>query len=198
MEKSQKSNTREVNKMTENKKEIVLGTGKKKSYRNLVLIGLAVLIVIGGYLYLKPNNSSTGAAISSGLEPMDYRGIRVDIVDVQAVEQENSVGISLDDLNKYKLVHFTYESKPLMAYIDNKGNVITAIAMCEPCRNNHDFFIQDNILVCAKCWTKWKLTSHSGISGGCKKYAPEILGNQIIDNKVFVNKQDVVEWIPRE
>jgi len=176
----------------QDKKEIILSEGKK-SKKNMFLIGAVVIIrAIAGFIFLKP--AATGAAV---LEPMDYKGIRADIVDVEAVQQGELVGISLDDLTKYKIVHFIYDDKPLMAYIDNKGSIITTIAMCEPCKNDHDFFIQDNILVCAKCWTRWKLTTHEGISGGCKNYPPVILNNEVIDNKVFVKKQDVIEWRPR-
>ena len=180
------------------KKDLVLNEGEKSSNKKLILIGtVIVLIIVGGYLFLKSDDGVTGAIVSSGLAPMDYDGIRVDVIDVKTVEEGDLVGILLDDLMLYKLVHFKYKDKPLMAYIDNNGNVITSVAMCEPCRNDHDFFIQNNILVCAKCWTKWKLTSHKGISGGCKKYPPEVLDNKIIDGNVFVSKQEVIDWKPR-
>jgi len=180
------------------KKEKVLKEGEESSLKKAsLIIGILLLIAIGGYIFLKPANTPAGAAVSSGLEPMDYTGIRADIVDVDAVEKGELVGVSLADLKKYKMVYFKYQSIPLMAYIDNKGYVITAVAMCEPCRNDHDFFIQDNILVCGKCWTRWKLTSHKGISGGCKDYPPEILSNNIVGDGVFVNKKDVIAWEPR-
>ena len=182
--------------MEENKKEMVLDEGEKSSKKLILIVGIIILIAVGGYFFLK-SDDATGAVVSSGLAPMNYDKIRVDIMDVKTVEQGDLVGISLDDLMLYKLVHFKFNDKPLMAYIDNKGNVITSVAMCEPFRNDHDFFIQNNILVCAKCWTRWKLTSHAGISGGCKKYPPEVLSNEIIDGKILVSKQEVIDWRPR-
>jgi hypothetical protein len=114
----------------EDKKQIVLNEGKKSSYKSIALVGvIVILLAIGGYIFLKPDSTPTGAAVSSGLEPMDYKGIRADIVDVEAVENGDLVGVSLNDLKKYKVVHFIYQDKPLMAYIDNKGNVITSVAM---------------------------------------------------------------------
>lgn len=178
------------------KKEQILSEGAKSSYQKTLFILIVVaLIVIGGYIFLKP--SSPTGALSSDLPSIDYKELRADIVDVKSVEKGDLVGISLADLEEYRIVHFRYNSKPLMAYIDNNGNIVTAIAMCEPCRNDHDFFIQDNLLVCGRCWTKWTLTTHEGVSGGCKSYPPDLLTNEIIGGGVFVKKIDVVNWMPR-
>lgn len=179
----------------EDKKQAIIEEGKKKSNKTLIIGALIAIIAIGAFFLLKPTDA-TGASIGE-VEPIDYAGLRADIVDVEIIEEGNSVGVLLDDLTKNKIVYFKYEDKPLMSYIDNQGNIITAVAMCEPCRNDHNFFIQDNVLVCGKCWTKWELTTHKGISGGCKEYPPEVLENEIVDGKVLVKKQEVIDWEPR-
>jgi len=184
----------------DDKKQKVLQEGKKFN-KNIILIGIvAVLVIFGVYFFFGRGDKITANVVNVedlGLEPMDYSGLRVDKVDVNYIEDGENVGISLEDLDKYKLVYFKYKNKPVITYIDNKGNIITSIAMCEPCRNDEFFFIQDNILVCAKCWTRWKLGTHKGISGGCKNYPPHIIDNIVKNGNVLVKKQELIDWKPR-
>lgn len=183
----------------EDKKQKVLQEGKK-SNKNIILGVIVVIVAFGVYFLFRGGDKVTANVVNVkdfNLEPMDYSGLRVDKVDVNYIEDNDLIGVSLEDLNKYKLTYFKYKNKPVLSYIDNKGNIITSIAMCEPCRNDESFFIQNNILVCAKCWTRWKLGTHKGISGGCKNYPPHIIDNVIKNNNVLVKKQELIDWKPR-
>ncbi len=107
------------------------------------------------------------------------------------------IGVKISDMEKYRMLYFRYNNKPILVYADQYGNIVASIAMCEPCRNEDEFFIQDNILTCGKCFTKWALGSHQGISGGCKEYPPEIIEHTVTDGNVFVKKSDIDSWRPR-
>lgn len=184
----------------EDKKQIVLKEGKKSKKKYIVLAVVIILTASLGFIFFGRGEKVTASVVNVkelNLEAMDYSGLRVDKVNVEYVEDGEYVGVSLKDLSNYKLVYFKYEGKPLLVYIDNKGNIITSIAMCEPCRNDEAFFIQDNILVCGKCWTRWKLGTHQGISGGCKDYPPDIIDNIVRDGNVLVRKQELIDWRPR-
>ena len=190
------------------KRERVLGTSKKESgFKSLYLVPIAVIAVV--VVFFLAGNSGGGptanvvnvqeVAQESGIElqTRDYAGLRVDKKIVSPIEDGDLIGVSLEDLNTYRLLYFTYSGVPVLVYIDTNGNIIMSIAECEPCKNKDRFFIQDNILVCGACFTKWKLGSHEGISGGCKEYPPFILDNQVKGENVFVKKSDLTSWTPR-
>lgn len=181
------------------KRDKVLSEGKGRS--KIMWITIAV-VLIGGIAYLFTSGTLTQTGLLAGvsaseLEPMDYSDLRVDKQVVTPVESGDLVGVKISDLEKYRMLYFRYNNKPMLVYADQYGNIVTSIAMCEPCRNEDDFFIQNNVLVCGKCFTKWTLGNHQGISGGCKKYPPEIIEHTVSNGNVFVEKSDIDNWRPR-
>lgn len=179
------------------KKDRVLEAGKK-SNEKLVWVGLvATAILIGGVYLLFGNGGEVMTDAGIGIEPMSYKGLRVDKRIITPIEEGGLIGANLEDLNEYRMVYFRYGNKPVLIYGDQKGEIIASIAMCEPCKNDEKFFIQDNLLVCGKCWTKWKLGSHAGVSGGCKEYPPDIMSYEIKNDEVLVKKSDIEDWVPR-
>lgn len=173
------------------------GKGNKKS------MWIAVAIVtIASVAYLVVSGTLTQTGLFSGasaqeLEPMDYMNLRVDKQVVTPIESGDMVGVKMADLEKYRMMYFRYNNKPVLIYADQYGNIVASIAMCEPCKNDESFFIQDNVLTCGKCFTKWSLGSHAGISGGCKNYPPEIVEHTVLNGNVLVKKSDIDNWRPR-
>jgi hypothetical protein len=173
------------------------GRGKNKS-----LWIVAAVVIVAGIAYMFASGMLGQSGLLAGvsaheIEPMDYADLRVDKQVVTPVESGDMVGVKLSDLEKYRMLYFKYNGKPVLIYADQYGNIVSSIAMCEPCKNDEEFFIQDNILVCGKCFTKWNLGSHYGVSGGCKDYPPEIIEYTVSDGNVFVKKSDIDNWRPR-
>ncbi len=181
------------------KRDKVLSEGKK---RNRSLWAVVAVVIVAGIAYIFASGTLTQTGLFAGasareLSPMDYAGLRVDKQIVTPVESGDMVGVKLSDLEEYRMLYFRYNNKPVLIYADQYGNVVASIAMCEPCRNEDEFFIQDNILVCGKCFTRWNLGNHYGISGGCKEYPPEIIEHTVSGGNVFVKKSDIDNWRPR-
>ncbi len=179
------------------KKDRVLNEGKGK---NRTVMIAAAIVIVAGISFMFMSGALTGflpGASAQELEPMDYSGLRVDKQTVTPIESGDMVGVSLADLEKYRMLYFRHNGKPVLVYADQYGNIVTSIAMCEPCKNEDHFFIQDNVLTCGKCFTKWALGSHVGLSGGCKNYPPEIIEHTVVNGNVFVEKADIDNWRPR-
>jgi hypothetical protein len=176
------------------KREKVLQSGG--SSRKIYIGGALVVIIALAIVFLGPGMTGNIAGASE-LDPMDYSGLRVDKRTVEPVEDGDMIGVKLSDLEEYRMLYFRYQGKPVLVYADQFGSIVASIAMCEPCENDESFFIQDNVLVCGKCFTKWSLGTHTGLSGGCKEYPPEILGHEVRDGNVLVKKSDIINWRPR-
>lgn len=179
------------------KKDRVLNEGSGK---NKTLLAAAAVIIVAGISYLFLSGALTGfvsTASAQELEPMDYMDLRVDKQIVTPVEIGEMVGVKLADLEEYRMLYFSHSDIPVLVYADQFGSIVASIAVCEPCNNRDEFFIQDNVLVCGKCFTKWSLGSHAGISGGCKNYPPEIIDHVVENGNVLVKKSDLDNWRPR-
>lgn len=179
----------------EEKRQRVLGEGRGSSKALLALV--AVVVIIAAAWLLSGSGITGNIASAAEIEPMDYSNLRVDKQTVTPVEDGGLIGVSLEDLKEYRMVFFRYAGKPVLIYADQYGNIVASVSVCEPCRNDESFFIQNNQLVCGKCFTKWSLGSHTGISGGCKEYPPAIIEHQVKDGSVFVKKADLENWRPR-
>lgn len=181
--------------MEEEKRQRVLEEGKGRSKLALAVIAVVVVAAAGWFFLGSGITGNIAGAVE--IEPMDYSSLRVDKQTVTPVEDGNLIGVSLEDLKEYRMVFFRYADKPVLIYADQYGKIVTSISVCEPCRNDESFFIQNNQLVCGKCFTKWSLGSHTGISGGCKEYPPAIIEHQVKEGNVLVSKADVENWRPR-
>lgn len=132
-------------------------------------------------------------------EGIDYRGQQVRMTEITSQVRDGRVVLPLSEIKEAKLIRTTYGPRtlPLLAYISPSGRVITAVSMCEPCRSTR-FHIQDNVLVCNSCFTKWDLESLSGIQGGCLNYPPDVLSSVVEGDDVLIDEHLVLNWQPRE
>jgi uncharacterized membrane protein len=185
------------------KKEKVLGQGKKKP--NWVPVSLAIVAVAlaaVGYFVIQGNTAANSKVSSqpkvSG--KVDYTGQTVRMTDVQAKVEKGKISIPLSMLLEKKMVRFEYERNgvktPLLAYFTQSGRVVTAVSMCEPCRSTR-FHIKEKILVCNACYTEWDLENLKGIKGGCLNYPPDVIPNKVEKDMILIDEKVVLEWRPR-
>lgn len=130
----------------------------------------------------------------------NYQGQVISMTDIENTYADGKIGFSLEDVKKYKITYLDiYEGASvdaLVSYISPAGRLVVAVAMCEPCRSQR-FHIDNNVLVCDTCGTRWFLNDLQGISGGCPQYPPEELPYRVEDGSVTVDASLLREWAPR-
>lgn len=187
----------------QDKKEKVLGEKKKGSNRLLLSLA-AVAVVLAGVAYWLLAEKTTAnpkmAAQPKALDRVDYTGQEIQMTDIPARVENGKISIPLDTVKDKKIVRFEYAGNgikvPLVSYITLAGRVVTAIAVCEPCRSTR-FRIKDKALVCNACNTQWSLDTLKGISGGCMNYPPEVIPSTVERDRIFIEEKVVVDWKPR-
>lgn len=193
------------------KKEIVLADDKKKLSTKwlLAIAALTTIAVLAGIYVATPKGSAVRANREKVSEGVDYTIRNVEMTDIKSEMRDGYVAISLADLKKNKLVAFRYPLKkikdargkekplPLMAMISPSGKLITAVAVCEPCRSERFHTEPDGTLTCNVCNTKWDLETFEGISGGCPNYPPVELPHKIQNGKILIEERLLQNWKPR-
>lgn len=134
-------------------------------------------------------------------EERNYQGQTIAMTTVDHQIEGGKIYLSLEQVKNNNLVYTGYQKEdgstiPLMAYITPQGRLVAAFAMCEPCRSL-SFHIEDEILVCDTCATKWYLENLAGISGGCTTYPPEEMPYQVENGQIILDEALVKSWTPR-
>lgn len=183
------------------KRDRVLGQQKKRMPWKPVVAVAVVAVLVVGFVFAK-TRSPVNTEIASQqkvIEPIDYRGQQVRMTEIASQVREDYIIFPLSEIKEARLVRTEYGPRrlPLLAYVSPSGRVVTAVSMCEPCRSTR-FHIQDNMLVCNACFTKWDLESLDGLQGGCLNYPPDILPSVVEGDEVRIDEQLVLNWQPRE
>lgn len=189
-------------------------TEKKKSKTPLIFGGVVVAMVLfaGASFALNASGGNAGGSSSPGREkvagPQTYAG-NTDMTDIPATVENGKLAFNLDEVKKNKMVGFTYAGNkidlgagqagdmPLVAFIDNNGNLDVSAAMCEPCKSIRFHIEADNTLTCNLCGAKWNLNDLSPVSGACSQYAPEELEYTTAGGKVSIEESVLKSWKPR-
>ncbi len=181
------------------KKEKVLGN-KPVSKFKWVNIVLAVLFVGAIFIYFSTTQTKEEKVISDQPEIMEsnsYPPGNFTMKTVNAINKDGDIIISLSDVKQYKFISFTYQGQngavPLLAYINEEGQVVTAVRMCEPC-NSESFHINGDQLVCDACGTTWEINNLNAISGSCGKYPPDPVPSRLVDDKIIISETAVANW----
>ncbi len=178
--------------------------GKKRKGLKVGGLALAIFCVVAvfaSWLIFRDGEAVvkklTGSQV---LDKVNYKNQNVAMTPLDATLSGAVLEVPLEAVKEKKLVSFVYRNQgkqiPLMAYITPSGRLVTAVAMCEPCKSTK-FHIEGNIMVCNSCFTKWELESLEGISGGCLKYPPDVLGHTVQGKKILIKETDVLSWKPR-
>jgi hypothetical protein len=114
-------------------------------------------------------------------------------------QEGNDIVLSLDSLKLHRLIRFEYPTKtivrPIMAYIDPEGRVVTAISVSEHCGST-EFKIKDNQIYCAHCPSHWDMMTMEAYAC-CGKYFPDPIPSRVVGDEVRISKDVVEKWAGR-
>jgi hypothetical protein len=178
------------------------GPRGKSAIRRVALI-LFPAVLLGGtavfFLYLNPSVHSViqGQPVVSA--PHDYDTNFVSAVEIPVREDEYDLVFRLSDLLRHRLVRFEYTgsttTRPIMAYIDPHGRLVTAISVSEHCGST-EFRIKDNRIYCARCPSNWDMMTMEAYAC-CAKYYPDPIPSRVIGDEVHITKEVVEKWAGR-
>lgn len=173
----------------------------KKGPFKLFIVAATILLVAGWFyvsLPKKTNRTMDGQPIIAA--ETGYPKAGQNPFNIQAGFHEDKLFVSLDVIKAKKFVSFLFPDSlnnvPLLAYISNEGRLVTAVAICEPCKSNR-FHIEGEELVCNVCGTSWKLNSLEAVRGACAEYPPALLPSTIVGNEIQIDRALVDNWHPR-
>lgn len=197
------------------KEEFLQGESKYKGPNRVVILLFVLVAVAGVATFVLLNQSSVtavqrweGGNYNIG-KSRDYDGRTINMTTVANSVEDGKIKFPLEEVINKELVYTVYKNKegrelplvgtetPLLAYISPAGRLVTALAICEPCRSL-SFHIEGNKLVCDTCGTRWLLNDLAGISGGCTLYPPEELPYQVEAGTVMIDESVILSWNPRE
>jgi len=194
------SYTRTASDNIEEKRNIV---GSKKSISTPKLLFNIFLIILfsGSILYYFATDKTKEEEIIDNqpqvVGSMEYPESRFDMKNTKYTVEGDYLILPLDEVLDKKFVRFVYKSPlrdiPLLAYVNEDGNLVTSISMCEPC-NSTTFHIKGDELVCNSCGSTWELNTLKEISGSCGKYPPDPIPSKVNGNKILISIKSVENW----
>ena len=173
-----------------------------------VAFAFAIAIVV---VIITSGGSGGGGTAVAGLKkvtgPQSYTS-NLEMTDVKAIVENGKLAFSLDDVKNSKLIAFSYSGNkvetgfgqqdlPMVAYINQDGQLVTAVAMCEPCKSIKFHFESDGTITCNTCGTKWNIKDLSPVSGACTQYAPDRVKYEVQGNKVLIDESEIKNWKSR-
>jgi nitrite reductase/ring-hydroxylating ferredoxin subunit len=103
------------------------------------------------------------------------------------------VSIPVTEVENNTNVRFKVETQDgnmnFMAYVLN-GEIYVRANVCPPCQST-GFSLDENILVCDRCATKFKAQTGEGISGACVNFPKASVPYQIGGGNITMNSTDL-------
>ncbi|GAW93754.1 Fe-S-containing protein [Calderihabitans maritimus] len=189
------------------RKEFLSGEKRYRGPNRVVLLVFGLVAVVGVAWFVMATRDTAvvprryeGGTYNIG-RSVSYKGQVISMTDIENRVENGKIIIPLQEVIDNKIIYTEYtapngEVKAVTSFITPAGRVVVAIAMCEPCRSQR-FRIEDNILVCETCGTRWYLNDLRGISGGCPQYPPEELPYEVKEGLIYFDEEIVKEWQPR-
>lgn len=190
------------------REEFLSGEARYRGPNRVIFLVFGLVAVVGiAWFVLATRNTAEvprrweGGNYNVG-RTFNYKNQVISMTDIENKTENGKILISLDQVIESKIIYTEtkYElngvPKALTAMVTPAGRLIVALAMCEPCRSQR-FHIDDNILVCDTCGTRWLLNDLRGLSGGCPEYPPEELPYEVKDGTIYVPEGIVRDWQPR-
>jgi len=104
------------------------------------------------------------------------------------------VAIPESEVESNRNVRFKVETQDgnmnFMAYVLN-GEIYVRANVCPPCQST-GFSLDENILVCDRCATKFKAQTGEGISGACVNFPKASVTYEISDGDIVMNSTDLI------
>jgi len=177
-------------------------TQKEKSKLPIILtvVALAIVSVVVFMFNGSSGKDQTAFYGNPVAEERSYIGEFIAMTDVTPVVSDGKIEIPFDEVDSNNIVYFEVENNekqlvPLMAYITPTGRLFTGSSMCEPCRGRK-FSLAGETLVCDTCRTTYTIEDHKFISGApsCGEYPPVYMENSIVDGKIVIDLEEVLQW----
>ena len=185
------------------KKEKVLGKqqAQQRSKIKIIMVVGAILLTAGWFYASLPKKTNPIIdAQPELLAEVKYPSSGQQMFDIPANIVNGKIIVPLELVKQRKFVSFLYNSAvntiPLLAYISNKGKLVTAVSMCEPCSSKR-FHITGEKLVCNSCGSTWELNNLEALSGACGKYPPDAIPSAVSGNEIQIDEAVVANWQPR-
>lgn len=191
-----------------NKRDQFVSNKQNNGYLKWVGVAAVFAIAIVAVFVLSSGGSNTATAgLKKVTDPQSYT-TKVEMTDIKSKVESGKLTFSLDDVKSNKMVGLTYSGNkvqtsfgeqdlPLVAYVNQKGELLTAVAMCEPCKSIKFHFEPDGTITCNTCGTKWNIDDLSPVSGQCTQYAPDKVKYEIKGNKVQIDESEIKNWKTR-
>lgn len=149
----------------------------KKIMPVLVLLSL---ILVSSIVACSGNGTQNGQSIeATWIEPQ----VDGDTISIPVSEVENN-----------RNVHFKVETQDgnmtFMAY-DLSGEIYVRANVCPPC-HSIGFSLDEDILVCDRCATKFQAQTGAGISGACVNYPKASVPYEVGDGNIVMNSTDLI------
>ncbi len=163
-------------------------------YPTVLLLGIGLF-----FWYVNPSTHPVIAAQPVVEEPFRYDTSFVFMKDIDVSQEGDDLVFSLDDLKKYRLIRFEYETPKtkrfVLAYLAPDGRAVTAISVSEHCGST-EFKISGSMIYCARCPSKWDMMTMEAYAC-CAKYYPDPIPSKIEGNEVHIAKEAVEKWAGR-
>lgn len=177
-------------------------TLSRSVFRRVGLILFPILIV-GGlviiYSYIKPSVHEVIRQQPVIAAQMNYDSNLVMMTNVSFGRDGDDIIFSLADVKRYRLIRFEYPAKnivrPVMAYIDPQGRLVTAISLSDHCGST-EFQIRDNQIYCAHCPSHWDMMTMEAYAC-CGTYYPDPIPSRVVGEEVHIAKNIVEKWAGR-
>lgn len=171
-------------------------------------IALAIFAIAGFVFSPKGGGNSSAEGRQKVANTQTYSQ-EIGMTEISSEVENGKLAVDLGDITKNQMVGFTYEGSqvdlgvgekadmPLVAFVDNNGNLAVSVALCEPCKSIKFHIEEDNTLTCNTCGTKWNINDLAPVSGSCAQYAPDALSYTISGGKVIVDEAELKSWTAR-
>jgi nitrite reductase/ring-hydroxylating ferredoxin subunit len=157
-----------------------LNRRENKQMLRRIMIGallLSLALVIAGCS--GSGGTPSGPIKATWIEPQ----VAGDIISIPVSEVENN-----------RNVHFKVETQDgnmtFMAY-DLSGEMYVRANVCPPC-HSIGFSLDEDILVCDRCATKFQAQTGAGISGACVNYPKASVPYEVGDGNIVMNSTDLI------
>jgi len=149
----------------------------RKTIIGASLLSLALIIV--GCSGPTSNPTPSGPIKATLIEPQ----VAGDNVSIPVSEVENNWNVSF-------MVQRQDGNMTFMAYVLD-GEIYVRANVCPPCRST-GFSLDEAVLICDRCATKFKAQTGEGISGACVGYPKAAVPYDRIDGNMVMKSADLV------
>lgn len=178
------------------------GHSQTSVFRRVGLIAFPLIVVGGGilfYLYIRPSTHSVIKQQPVVSAAADYESTTLVMTPVSFKLDGNDIVFPLRDLLEHRFIRFEYPAKnivrPIMAYIDPQGRLVTAISLSDHCGST-EFTIKDNQIYCAHCPSHWDMMTMEAYAC-CANYYPDPIPSTVVGDEIRISKAVVEKWTGR-